>query len=738
MTVLNFSHRRFSYVFVLVLALVTIAASYGTAQETQDSRPLERVDVVPPEQRQRPVPRTTPRVDSEYDPGEVTGSDLPPTADRQRSSEVVSGAGIPSETLSLIEGKSQVSIGAASLPAEVQTVTSRDIQQLNMWNDYANLFAQVAGVKAINYGQGQITTAISMRGFTSSSGQEVAVYVDGVPQNVPSGVGTTGRTELSWLTPEVIERIEIIKGPMSALYGNFALAGVINIVTKKSEPSPRVLSYGGSFGSFRLFGVASSDALIPTPYLAHLYYKTDGYRDNSQLNQWSPFNKISFPVWGHVFSLRYNYYQAEYGAPGYWPIDWVKSGRVNRRRAFNTADGGNQWRDELVMNLEPSCGERGLYATLFVGNYHNMRYASFLPLPPSEFGRQNDRLYWGGRAYYNMVFGDVASLTVGGETRQDEGEVQQYSTIKRRRTTTRYDYELRISSWSFFLQGQIKPTDYFKVVGGIRWDRFTQDVGNLMRPENSGTGVCSIRSPKIGFVMTPTPNFNIFGNAATGFRTPSQFEISPYRANAEPDFGLEPAQVQTYDLGFNIALFGNLYLGADYYHTYMQREIRLVNNEPVVVGDTVRKGYELEARFYPAEFEDVSIYGNYAWVDARVIDPVVPGQVLVRDISEHNIKGGVTVQRRFGPTAKVMADLYYQYTSGAPYYGSGPTPIFGPDYDVYNFKLTYTGNGWSSFFSAQCQPREYSCDYTWVNNNLLVFDPQPQWELAAGLTYSLW
>lgn len=417
---------------------------------------------------------------------------------------------------------------------------------------------------------------------------------------------------------------------------------------------------------------------------------------------------------------------------------------MDRKRAYNTSDGGKQWRYEVVANYAPQCGERGVYADLYVGNYHATRYASFLPPTSSQFARQDDRTYWGGRAYYNMVFGDMGSLAVGTEARRDSAEAQQYSTVDRQRTTTTYDYDLNLTSWALFLQAQIKPVEYFKIVGGVRWDYFWQDVANLGRPENSGKGASFVRSPKIGFVITPTTNFNIFGNVANGFRSSSNLEMSPYRVNTHRDFGLEPAIVQTYDLGFNAGLFGNLYVAADYYHTFMQREIRMVNNNPVVIGDTVRKGYELEAKFFPTTSGEFSFFGSYAWVDAKVIDPATPGQILVPDISEHNIKAGVSIQKRFGPVSEVLADLYYQYTSGAPYYrGSGTaielaTPVYGPDYDVYNFKLTYKGDGWSSFFSTQCKPREFSAVYTWVSNNLLVYDPQPKWDLAAGLTYSFW
>ena len=180
--------------------------------------------------------------------------------------------------------------------------------------------------------------AISMRGFNTYDG--VALFVDRVPGNFPSHTGATGKSEISWLAPEVIERIEIIKGPFSALSGDFALAGVVNIVTKRSEPSPSVTSQGGSLGAFRGFGVLSAEQWVPTLYLPYDFYNIEGYRDNSQLDWVSPFNKISFPISGGILSLRYNYFQANWGAPGYWPINWVKSGAVDRKRAYNTTDGG--------------------------------------------------------------------------------------------------------------------------------------------------------------------------------------------------------------------------------------------------------------------------------------------------------------------------------------------------------------------------------------------------------------
>ena len=730
---------RFLHVLMVALVFLPLAVLPAIGQERPASRELDRVEVLPPERRPARAPAT--RSDTGAESDQIRPSDFPPSPDGDRDSQV-SGTINPS-TVSLVEGKSEVSLGAASLPAQVQTITPQDIQKLNVRGDYANLFRTTAGVKAINYGQGQIGTMINMRGFKSSAGNEVAIFIDGVPQNHPCLTMNHGASEISWLSAEVIERIEIIKGPFSAMYGDFALGGVINIITKKSDPAPSVSVEGGSFGNFRAFGILSSNATSPTPFIAHEYYSIGGYRDNSNLNQWSPFNKISFPVWNGVLSLRYNYFQSDWGAPGYLPIDWVKSKRVNRTRAFNPNDVGNNERYELVMNYGPSCGERGLYTTLYIGDFHHKRLYTFLRSSPNpddastwlsdQSRRQDDRTYWGGRVYYNLVFGKMASLTVGGETRQDSGETQQVNRIT---NTTAYDYDMRLSNWAMFVQGQIKPTETVKIVGGVRWDYFTQQFDNYIRPQNSGKGYPYIRSPKIGFVFTPQENFNIFGNIGCGFRSPSNFEVSPYSSSStETGYGVDPAMVQTYDIGCNATVFGNLYLAADYYHTNMQREIRTVNGNPVVVGDTVREGYELEAKYYPSE--DISFFASYAWVDAEVVDPATAGQVLLGDISEHTVKAGVNMQRDFGPYGTVLADLYYEYFSGTPNY-SGSKLMWGPDFDMYNVKLTYSGRGWSSFFSARIRPREYANDTTWVNRGYLVYDPPPKWDLAAGIKYTFW
>lgn len=730
------TYTRWLVVCFAVLAVATFVASGSLAQDTGSSRRLERVEVLPPDRRPARAPAATTDQGAQSDEA-PSPSETPSRSDTDSPAQPTSSVG--AATQALVTDKSQVSGGAASLPSQVQTITPQDIQQLNVWGrEPAELFMRTAGINAYYYNQGTLGLGIGMRGFSTAN--DIGIWVDGVPQNYPSQVGQ-GRVLLQWLTPEAIEKIEIIKGPFSALYGNFAEAGVINIVTKKSDPSSSVKAEAGSFSAFRGLGILSSESLVPTPFLAQDVYTLNGYRENSQLKQGMTFDKLSVPIVGGILSLRYSYYQSTWGGPGYIPVDWVKSGQWNRKSALDPWDGGWVTRSEFVANYGPSCGERGLYATAYVHKYDGMRWRKLWPPTTSEYAVFEDRPFWGGRLYYNLVFGDVASITIGGDTKRDSGYEERYNTIKRTRSAPNtFQYDLWLTNWGVFVQGQIKPHEKAKIVGGVRWDYFTQQFDNATRPQNSGKQWLSIRSPKIGFVLTPVENFNIFGNTGIGFRTPAFTEVSPYAAGSIPNFGLQCPTVRTYDIGCNATVFDNLYLAADYYHTYMERELVTVAGESVNIGNTVRKGYELEAKYYPSK--NLDFFASYAWVDAKVVDPTTPGQFLVTYIPEHLIKAGVTMKWDFGPYGNVVADLYYQYFSGPPVgykaYSGIQIPQYAPDYDVYNMKLTYAGRGWSSFVSARCQPRELSASYFTVNVGLLTYDPAPEWEFNSGLKYDFW
>ncbi len=121
--------------------------------------------------------------------------------------------------------------------APVIVITREDIQRARA-NDVADLLRLHAGLEiSRNGGPGQ-TTSLFMRGTDSN---HTLVMVDGVKINP----GTIGGAALQNISPEMIERIEIVKGPRSTLYGSEAIGGVINIITRSEAPGSQAeVAYG--------------------------------------------------------------------------------------------------------------------------------------------------------------------------------------------------------------------------------------------------------------------------------------------------------------------------------------------------------------------------------------------------------------------------------------------------------------------------------------------------------------
>jgi vitamin B12 transporter len=129
------------------------------------------------------------------------------------------------------------------------SVTVVDSAQLSSKQDQtlAEAMRTVPGVDVVRNGGAGSRVAVHLRGTQSD---QVLVLVDGVEVNDPSGTGRGA--DLSQLPVENIERIEILRGPQSTLYGADAIGGVINVITRKGAGplAGEVSAEGGSFGTF--------------------------------------------------------------------------------------------------------------------------------------------------------------------------------------------------------------------------------------------------------------------------------------------------------------------------------------------------------------------------------------------------------------------------------------------------------------------------------------------------------
>ena len=144
----------------------------------------------------------------------------------------------PSDTIIVTATRTEIPLEQATVPVRVIT---RDDIELSLATDLAELLRFEAGIDiGRNGGPGQ-ATSLFLRGTESN---HVLVLIDGVRMNP----GTIGGAAVQHISPEIIDRVEIVNGARSALYGTDAIGGVINIITRRAEETS--VEAGAGAGSF--------------------------------------------------------------------------------------------------------------------------------------------------------------------------------------------------------------------------------------------------------------------------------------------------------------------------------------------------------------------------------------------------------------------------------------------------------------------------------------------------------
>src|SRR5438067_2616432 len=149
------------------------------------------------------------------------------------------------EAQPVIVSATRTDIPLSESPATVSVVRSEDIEQKQI-ERVGDALRQVPGLAVVQTGTAGQLTSVFTRGLASDHTQ---VLLDGIPINQ----GLAGLYDFANLTTDDIDRIEIVRGPQSTLYGPRALAGVIQLFTRRGDGTPggTVLSEAGSYGTFR-------------------------------------------------------------------------------------------------------------------------------------------------------------------------------------------------------------------------------------------------------------------------------------------------------------------------------------------------------------------------------------------------------------------------------------------------------------------------------------------------------
>ncbi|MGI8820860.1 MAG: TonB-dependent receptor [Chthoniobacterales bacterium] len=483
-----------------------------------------------------------------------------------------------SETEEIVVTATRLPIAEDQSPSSVTVVGSEEIAQRQL-RRVADALREVPGLAVVQTGAPGQLTSVFTRGLRSEHTQ---VLLDGIPINQ----GLAGLFNFADLTIDDVDRIEVARGPQSTLYGPRALAGAIQIFTKRGSgvPTGTVSAEAGSFGTFRE-AFSSSGSWKQFDYSVGLSrLDTDNERPN---NQYRLSSGVANVGWSPNEQLRigtlFTYSLADTGNPNSIfdpkPLDnflterWLVAPRID----FTPVE---WWRHQLIVSYDherqvndPNDDgfvgpTRALFKRLTLDYQNDLKPAKWLTLTTGAFYSHVDAGQ--ERPFVSQLFGPQPTF-IGDETEQT----------------------------SVFLQASVTPVTGLNLVAGGRYDHFNQ-FGDIWTYRFAGS-----------YLIAQTDT-TLHSSYATGFSPPSS-QDKIFGMN----FGLEPERNRGFDAGIEQRLWnGRVELGGTYFHNRLSNVIGFNGQfETLNLGAARTQGLEAELKVRP--LKDLSFIATYTYLDAE-------------------------------------------------------------------------------------------------------------------------
>lgn len=290
----------------------------------------------------------------------------------------------------------RVEQSTARIPATVSVITAEQIQESGA-RSVPDVLRSLPGVWVSDLNGNGVNQSVDMGGFGESASQHVAVLVDGRRLN------PIDRDNVRWanISLDQVERIEVLHGSGAVLYGDNAMGGVINIITKEAEPGTSVQGalLFGSHGMNKEQGSVNVQQGRGRMYLEYVRQDSDGYRERSASEQESVFGKASLDLDDQTYLwFDLSFVSAEYQFPGPLSADEMAA---DPRQAGNPLDEGADDSLSLVLGVKKELKNGG-------------RLSAHLGHQQEE--RESDMLSFSMPSY--MIF-DVETLSFNMQYAQD-------------------------------------------------------------------------------------------------------------------------------------------------------------------------------------------------------------------------------------------------------------------------------------------------------------------------------
>jgi iron complex outermembrane receptor protein len=603
------------------------------------------------------------------------------------------------------------------IPAGVSVVTKEDIKDMRMFG-VREALTGISGVQSETKNGGyDARLIIRGAGLKARYGiREIMILLDGVPLTDPDGM-----TNLDRVDTQLVDRVDVVKGPNSTLYGANAAGGVINIITKNLFEEIKSVKIGYGSYNTQLYNL-----IYGTSFGGKTYITLSGSRRST--DSWRAWNEFSTNQagikLGHMFDdktlleANISYTKSDFQLPGtltkaQFDSDitqltserWRHSGRYSE--VLNTS-----------LKFEKEMGNVKLKPLAYFQSWHHYH-------PVTAMINDGGANVYGADIQLDIrhkIVGIEGVLTTGITGQIDEASGDKYTyrdvfpanaaypsaaalqyTLSDEKGSHSEKSADTTTKWGIYLQESIRPSDKWIVDLGVRYDEVGFDINtDTYIKYNYGTNryytsLETIRrdktfdyvSPRAGVVYKMSKIFNLYGNISTGFQTPQSSELST-------SSDLNPSTTYNYEAGIKARFDGGHSFDLSLFHAIVDDEIVQIRQPDGSTtysnaGETKKRGIELSGK--AQVLKGLFLGGSYTYSDFKFVKftEVISGANRSRDGNRYP----------YIPMHQYSLYAYYKHPSG------------------FKFKVdTYT---WGKYFVDNANSDTYK-GYAFLTNALIGYE----------------
>jgi iron complex outermembrane receptor protein len=521
------------------------------------------------------------------------------------------------------------------VPGNVTVIDRKTIDQSGV-RHIPELLRREAGIFVTNTTSNPEGYTVEARGFNNGggNGSGMLVMLDGRRLNETS----SGVADWALIPLDQVERIEVVRGPASAAYGDQAMAGVIHIITRSGEDGLRAIARGET-GTYDTDAGSLFVGGSEGPVSASLFIdgdKTHGYRERSDFRSHQASADFQFRIGDRAtLGLSGGYASQVRQRPGVLTKEEMAENRRQEQPA--TEDNFDKMRRRFLQGLIEVAISEGVSVKL-VPYYRHRRDRSAISDPWSVFTGNQDTDVLGLTSQIQLdtsLFGHANRLIVGGDLMQEDSDLDSFfeflgfgSTDTRTRS--------RRKTYGIFLQNELNLTDDLLLSLGVRRDRAKYRGDSWERAVDFFFGSTTITernfeprhaawAPRAALTYRITEPLSVYASYSRGFRFPNlseafgSFGISPGLDTQKSDSYEVGLKVRTKCLSLNAATF---YMNVDdemIWNPYSRNPLAppfFFLGQNVNLDRVRHRGFELSANVQVTEW--LEVYGSFTYDDTKI------------------------------------------------------------------------------------------------------------------------